>query len=148
MSIIKVQKWFLTTAKYSYLSFTSSWNRTRSCSTLGSRSSVRRWSLNRETGQQQRSTRSSYPRIFPFSGQRMKGLGEEERLALLNRLAIISSKRRKSPFFAGKRVAPLEGGVLSKRSFNESFTLFHANQNNHSEPWLHSGHLKEWEVAK
>jgi hypothetical protein len=26
----------------------------------------------------------SYPRIFPFSGQRMKGLGEEERLALLN----------------------------------------------------------------
>jgi hypothetical protein len=99
MSIIRAQKWFLTTARYYYLSFTSSWNRTRSCSTFGSSSSVRRWSLNRETGQQQQSTRSSYPRIFPFSGARMKGLGEGERLALFKWLAIISSRRRKSPFF-------------------------------------------------
>jgi hypothetical protein len=52
----------------------------------------------------------------------MKALGEEERLALLNRLAIISSKRRKSPFFAGKRVAPLEG-VLSKAQLQRVFYI-------------------------
>jgi hypothetical protein len=70
---------------------------------------------------------SSYPRIFPFSGQRMKGLGEEEQLALLKLLAIISSKREEESLLCreASRTTPLKG-VLAKRSFHEAFTLFKA----------------------